>query len=306
MLFSSRAKTTPITAEEALPGRADYPFPIPATHEVLGNPIQPPFPDHLETAIFALRMLLGGRAAVLEEGGRVDDRGGISGGFTPYPTYRETCSARTGHAEAVLVVYDPEKITYAELLKTFFEEHNPTQGIRQGNDVGSQYRSAIYYTTEEQKQMAEATIEAYNKALEQAHRGSVTTEIAPAGPVLLRRGLPPAVPVQGPQRILWPEGHGRHLCGTPIVTIGTDSRTIKVYSTTWCGDCVRSKRTLDQHGVAYEEINIENDPTAVALVRRVNGGRRSVPTILFPDNSTLTEPNHRELVHKLKELGLVG
>jgi peptide-methionine (S)-S-oxide reductase len=182
MLFSSRAKTTAVTAEDALPGRDTYAYPIPELHEVLKNPIQPPFPDHLETAIFALGCFWGAERLFWQKEGVWTTAVGYTGGYTPYPTYRETCTARTGHAEAVLVVYDPEKITYGQLLKTFFEEHNPTQGMRQGNDVGSQYRSAIYYTTEEQQQMAEATLEAYNQALEQAHRGSVTTEVAAAGP----------------------------------------------------------------------------------------------------------------------------
>ena len=182
MLFSGRTKATTITAEDALPGRDHYLYAIPEIHEVLKNPIQPPFPEHLETAIFALGCFWGAERLFWRKEGVWTTAVGYSGGFTPHPTYRETCSGRTGHAESVLVVYDPEKITYADLLKTFFEEHNPTQGMRQGNDLGSQYRSAIYYTTEEQQKMAEATMEAYNKALEEANRGSITTEIAPAGP----------------------------------------------------------------------------------------------------------------------------
>ncbi len=182
MLFSGQVKATMITAEDALPGRDDYRYPIPELHEVLGNPIQPPFPEHLETAVFALGCFWGAERLFWRKEGVWTTAVGYSGGFTPHPTYRETCSGKTGHAEAVLVVYDPEKISYAELLRTFFEEHDPTQGMRQGNDMGSQYRSAIYYTTEEQKKMAEATAKAYNQALEGDHRGSVTTEIAPAGP----------------------------------------------------------------------------------------------------------------------------
>ena len=181
MLFSSRAKTDPVTADDALPGRDAYSYPVPELHEVLKNPIQPPFPDHLETAIFALGCFWGAERLFWQKDGVWTTAVGYTGGYTPYPTYRETCTARTGHAEAVLVAYDPAIVSYAELLKTFFEEHNPTQGMRQGNDVGSQYRSAIYYTTEEQKQMAEATMEAYNQALQEAHRGPVTTELAPAG-----------------------------------------------------------------------------------------------------------------------------
>jgi peptide-methionine (S)-S-oxide reductase len=182
MLFSSRTKTAPLTEDDALPGRDHYLYPIPETHEVLGNPIQPPFPEHLESAIFALGCFWGAERLFWQKDGVWTTAVGYSGGYTPHPTYRETCTGATGHAEAVLVIYDPAKISYAELLKTFFEEHNPTQGMRQGNDVGTQYRSAIYYTNDEQKQMAEATMAAYNQALEEAHRGRVTTEIAPAGP----------------------------------------------------------------------------------------------------------------------------
>ncbi|MEX0790407.1 MAG: peptide-methionine (S)-S-oxide reductase MsrA [Actinomycetota bacterium] len=182
MLFSSRGTTPAVTAKDALPGRDTYPYPVPEIHEILKNPIQPPFPEHLETALFALGCFWGAERLFWKKEGVWTTAVGYTGGFTPHPTYRETCSGRTGHAEAVLVVYDPAKITYAELLKTFFEEHNPTQGMRQGNDVGSQYRSAIYYTTEEQKQIAQATIDTYTQALQQAHRGSVTTDLAPAGP----------------------------------------------------------------------------------------------------------------------------
>ena len=182
MLFSSRTKTAPVTAETALPGRDRYLYSIPQTHEVLGNPIQPPFPENLETAIFALGCFWGAERLFWRMDGVWTTAVGYTGGFTPHPTYRETCTGATGHAEAVLVVFDPAKVSYGDLLKTFFEEHNPTQGMRQGNDVGTQYRSAIYYTNEEQKKLAEATMEAYNEALQAAGRGSVTTEIAPAGP----------------------------------------------------------------------------------------------------------------------------
>lgn len=182
MLFSSRTKTALVTAEDALPGRDHYIYEIPERHEVLGNPIQPPFPDHLQTAVFALGCFWGAERLFWKLDGVWTTAVGYTGGFTPHPTYRETCLGGTGHAEAVLVVFDPAKVTYAELLKTFFEEHNPTQGMRQGNDIGSQYRSAVFYTSEEQKQMVEATIASYNEALQKAHRGQVTTEVAPAGP----------------------------------------------------------------------------------------------------------------------------
>ncbi len=182
MLFSSRTKTAPITADGALAGRDHYIYEVPNRHEVLHNPLQPPFPEHLETAIFALGCFWGAERLFWRMDGVWTTAAGYTGGYTPHPTYRETCSGLTGHAEAVLVIYDPAKVSYAELLKTFFEEHNPTQGMRQGNDVGSQYRSAIYYTTEEQRQLAEATLASYNESLQQARRGSITTEVAPAGP----------------------------------------------------------------------------------------------------------------------------
>jgi peptide-methionine (S)-S-oxide reductase len=182
MLFSTRAKTRTISPEEALPGRDDYAFDLPDHHAVNGNPIKPPFPDALETAIFALGCFWGAERLFWRKEGVWTTAVGYSGGHTPYPTYREVCSGLTGHAEAVLVVFDPAKTSYGELLKTFFEEHDPTQGMRQGNDVGTQYRSAIYYTNEEQKAIAEATLESYNQALSEAGRPKVTTEVAAAGP----------------------------------------------------------------------------------------------------------------------------
>jgi peptide-methionine (S)-S-oxide reductase len=182
MLFSSRAKTQTIGAEDALPGRSDYAFEVPDRHAVNGNPIKPPFPEGFETAIFGLGCFWGAERLFWRKDGVWTTAAGYSGGHTPHPTYREVCSGLTGHAEAVLVVFDPLKVPYGELLKTFFEEHDPTQGMRQGNDVGTQYRSAIYYTNDEQKQMAEATLESYNQALADAHRPKITTEIAPAGP----------------------------------------------------------------------------------------------------------------------------
>ena len=134
---------------------------------------------------------------------------GYAGGFTPHPTYEETCTGRTGHTEVVRVIFDPAEISYAELLSVFFENHDPTQGMRQGNDVGSQYRSAVYYTDDAQREQAEAAAEAFGKRLAEAGYGAVTTEIAPLRRVLLRRGLPPAVPGQEPGRLLPGAGHRR-------------------------------------------------------------------------------------------------
>ncbi|MGQ0679450.1 MAG: peptide-methionine (S)-S-oxide reductase MsrA [Actinomycetota bacterium] len=182
MLFTSRAKTQLVGREGALPGRSDYAFQVPDNHAVNGNRIKPPFPEGLKTAVFALGCFWGAERLFWRKQGAYSTAVGYCGGFTPHPTYREACSGLTGHAEAVLVVYDPVAINYRELLKTFFEEHDPTQGMRQGNDVGTQYRSAIYYDGDEQRELAEMALESYNKALSLAHKPKVTTEIAPAGP----------------------------------------------------------------------------------------------------------------------------
>jgi peptide-methionine (S)-S-oxide reductase len=181
MIFG-RHKTKMITREEALPGRKQPAFAIPARHAVLDAPIQPPFPEGLETAIFALGCFWGAERLFWQIDGVYTTAAGYSGGFTPNPTYEEVCSGRTGHAEAVLVVYDPAKVSYEDLLKTFFEAHDPTQGMRQGNDIGTQYRSAVYYTNDEQRRIAEATRDAYNAELRRSGHEAITTEIAPAGP----------------------------------------------------------------------------------------------------------------------------
>ena len=181
MVFS-RAKTQLPAAEQALPGRSDYPFEVPETHVVTGNRIVPPFPEGLATAVFALGCFWGEEKAYWQVPGVWSTAVGYTGGITPYPTYEEVCSGRTGHAEAVLVVFDPEKVSYEQLLKVFWEAHDPTQGMRQGNDVGTQYRSAIYYADEEQKKAAEASRDAYQKKLSDAGYRTITTTIEPAGP----------------------------------------------------------------------------------------------------------------------------
>jgi peptide-methionine (S)-S-oxide reductase len=181
-MFFNRSKSKLIEAEEALPGRAQPAFAIPRRHEVLGTPLQPPFPDGLETAEFALGCFWGAERLFWQLDGVYSTAAGYAGGFTPNPTYEEVCSGKTGHAEAVLVVFDPAKLPYAELLQTFFEAHDPTQGMRQGNDIGSQYRSAIYYTSDEQRQLAEAARDAYNAELRRERHAEITTEINAAGP----------------------------------------------------------------------------------------------------------------------------
>jgi len=166
------------TAAEALPGR-DEPLRVPPQHTVLGTPLTPPFPEGTERAVFAMGCFWGAERKFWELDGVYTTAVGYAGGSTRNPTYREVCSGRTGHAEVVLVVYDPKRITYGDVLRTFWENHDPTQGMRQGNDVGTQYRSAVYATSDTQRQAAEASREQFEKALNTAGYGRITTEIAP-------------------------------------------------------------------------------------------------------------------------------
>ena len=181
MLFS-RAKTEMITADRALRGRDGYAFTVPDTHYVTGRPIKPPFPEGLATAVFGLGCFWGAEREFWQADGVWTTAVGYAGGFTPYPTYEEVCSGLTGHAEVVLAVFDPAVTSYETLLATFFEEHDPTQGMRQGNDVGTQYRSAIYYGDDAQRSVAEAAKAAYSQRLQASGLGVATTEIAQAGP----------------------------------------------------------------------------------------------------------------------------
>jgi peptide-methionine (S)-S-oxide reductase len=178
-MFFTRQKTRMPTEAEALPGR-DTPIPVPARHAVLGTPLQPPFPDGLQQALFAMGCFWGEEKTFWQTPGVYTTAVGYAGGLTPNPTYEEVCSGRTGHAEAVLVVFDPARVSYEELLQVFWENHDPTQGMRQGNDVGTQYRSAIWTYSEAQRKSAEASRDAYQEKLRAAGYGEITTEIAEA------------------------------------------------------------------------------------------------------------------------------
>jgi peptide-methionine (S)-S-oxide reductase len=179
-LFSLFKSETPMpNAANALPGRKE-PLRTAAAHFVNGQPLKGPYPDGVETAIFGAGCFWGVERKFWKLPGVYVTAVGYAGGITPNPTYEETCSGRTGHTEAVLVAYDPNLVSYDDLLKTFWEAHNPTQGMRQGNDVGSQYRSAIYTTTPAQAEAAAKSRAAYQAALTTAGLGAITTEIAPA------------------------------------------------------------------------------------------------------------------------------
>ena len=181
MFFNKRQEEV-VAPAKALPGRDRPAFAVPAKHAVLGTPLQPPFPEGVETAVFALGCFWGAERIFWQTPGIYTTAVGYAGGHTPNPTYEETCSGRTGHAESVLVAFDPSQISYTSLVKVFFEAHDPTQGMRQGNDRGTAYRSAIYYQDEEQRQAAESARETYNEALRQDGFGPITTESAPGGP----------------------------------------------------------------------------------------------------------------------------
>ena len=167
--------------EQALPGRSNE-MPVPASHFVNGHPIAPPFPTGFEQAVFGLGCFWGAERKFWQAPGIYTTAVGYAGGYTPNPTYREVCSGMTGHTEVVLVAFDTAKTSYEEMLRLFWENHDPTQGMRQGNDVGTQYRSAIYTTTPEQAKAAEASREMFQAQLGEKGYGEISTEIAEAGP----------------------------------------------------------------------------------------------------------------------------
>jgi peptide-methionine (S)-S-oxide reductase len=180
MLFF-REKTKMIEPERALKGRPEE-MPVPERHDVLGTPLRPPFPEGVATAVFGMGCFWGAERVFWQAPGVYTTAVGYAGGYTPNPTYEEVCSGSTGHTEAVLVAYDSSKTSYEEMLKLFWENHDPTQGMRQGNDMGTQYRSAIYLTEATQADAAEKSLRMYNDKLAQSGYGDITTEIKPDQP----------------------------------------------------------------------------------------------------------------------------
>ena len=181
MSLLDRFKSRMIDPDRALPGR-DTPMPVPDRHTVLGNPLTPPFPEGFEQAVFGMGCFWGAERLFWQAPGVWTTAVGYAGGYTPNPTYQEVCSGSTGHAEVVLVVWDPAKTSFMEMLRIFWEGHDPTQGMRQGNDMGTQYRSAIYFENDAQRTAAERSREMYQERLNSSGYGEITTEIAQAGP----------------------------------------------------------------------------------------------------------------------------
>jgi peptide-methionine (S)-S-oxide reductase len=179
MLFGRDKQRMP-TPDEALPGREQRIFPVPAQHFVLGTPLEPPFPDGLERAMFGMGCFWGAERKFWEEPGVFTTAVGYAGGYTPNPTYEEVCSGKTGHNEVVLVVFDPRRTSYERMLQVFWENHDPTQGMRQGNDLGTQYRSGVYTFDDGPSDAAERSRDVYEKRLHEAGYGAITTEIVAA------------------------------------------------------------------------------------------------------------------------------
>ena len=186
-MFLFREKSKMIAPERALPGRS-HPLIVPDRHEVLGTSLKPPFPEGYQQAVFGMGCFWGAERVFWQAPGVYTTAVGYAGGYTPNPTYEEVCSASTGHTEAVLAVFDPAATSFEEMLRLFWEGHDPTQGMRQGNDMGTQYRSAILYTSDEQRAAAEASREMFQARLGEKGYGEITTEIAPLGEFFYAEG----------------------------------------------------------------------------------------------------------------------
>jgi peptide-methionine (S)-S-oxide reductase len=174
-----RTKTEMVSPEQSLPGRTDQTMPVPGEHFVLGTPLTPPWPDGMQTVVVGMGCFWGAERKFWQLDGVYSTAVGYAGGFTPNPTYEETCSGRTGHTEAVLVVFDPQKVSFERVLQVFWENHDPTQGMRQGNDVGTQYRSAVYTTDPSQTAVVESSRAMYQERLAESKYGDITTEVKP-------------------------------------------------------------------------------------------------------------------------------
>ena len=178
MLFAKK-NVAMVTSDSALPGRTDQTMPVPAAHFVLGTPLTPPWPDGMQTAVFGMGCFWGAERKFWQTDGVHSTAVGYAGGFTPNPTYEECCSGLTGHTEVVLVVFDPQRVSYTDLLRVFWENHDPTQGMRQGNDIGTQYRSAVYTVSDEQLPLVNESLRVYQERLAAAGYPAITTEVAP-------------------------------------------------------------------------------------------------------------------------------
>ena len=209
--FMGQLPTMP-AAGQVLPGRAD-PMTVPDSHEVTGQSISPPFPSQMHRAVFGMGCFWGAERGFWELSGVYSTAVGYAGGFTPNPTYREVCGGLTGHAEVVLVVFDPSRITYDELLRQFWEGHDPTQGMRQGNDVGTQYRSVIHHLDDEQAESAKLSKQLYQRQLEKAALGEITTEVVTAPPFFYAEAYHQQYLAKNPQGYC---GHGGTGVSCPV------------------------------------------------------------------------------------------